>query len=70
MELAGDEAIGLDEFVRLILAAEEDPRPIVTDPRARFFGAALDERSLVPGPGAEIGAGTLRDWLRQFITAD
>jgi uncharacterized protein YbjT (DUF2867 family) len=70
VELAGDEAIGLDEFVRLILAAEEDPRRVVPDANARFFGARLDDTALVPGPGAQIGSGTLRDWLRQFITAD
>jgi uncharacterized protein YbjT (DUF2867 family) len=70
VELAGDEAIGLDEFVRLILAAEEDPRRIVTDADARFFGAKLDDRSLLPGPGARLGDSTLRDWLRHFMTAD
>jgi len=70
LELAGDEAIGLDEFVRLILAAEEDPRRVVADPDARFFGAKLDDRSLVPDPGAQLGDSTLRDWLRHFITAD
>lgn len=70
VELAGDEAIGLDEFVRLTLAAEEDPRPVIADPRTPFFGAELDDRSLVPSPDAQIGPSTLRDWLRQFITAD
>jgi uncharacterized protein YbjT (DUF2867 family) len=70
LELAGDEAIGLDEFIRLILAAEEDPRLVVADAQARFFGAGLGDRALTPGPGARIGADTLRDWLRQFITAD
>jgi uncharacterized protein YbjT (DUF2867 family) len=70
VELAGDEAIGLDEFVRLILAAEVDPRRFVADRHARFFGAELDPGSLVPAPGAQLGAATLRDWLRQFITAD
>lgn len=70
LELAGNEAIGLDEFVRLILAAEEDPRRVVPDTQARFFGAELDDRSLIPGSGTQIGTSTLRDWLRQFITAD
>lgn len=70
LELAGDEAIGLDEFVRLILAAEEDPRRTVADVDARFFGAKLAEGSLIPHPGARLGASSLRDWLRHFITAD
>lgn len=70
VELAGDESIGLDEFVRLILAAEEDPRRVIPDEEARFFGAKLHDRSLVADAGARIGASTLRDWLRHFIAAD
>jgi uncharacterized protein YbjT (DUF2867 family) len=70
LELAGNEAIDLDEFVRLILAAEEDPRRVLVDADARFFGARLDEGSLIPGPGAQLGDSTLRDWLRGFVTAD
>ena len=70
LELVGDEAIGLDEFVRLILAADEDPRRVVADPDAPFFGARLDDRSFESDAGAQLGASTLRDWLRHFITAD
>ena len=56
--------------MRLIPAAGEAPRRVVAAPRTPFFGAELRDRSLLPGPDAQIGASTLRDWLRQFITAD
>jgi len=69
IELAGPEAICLDELGRLILSAHEDPRPVIADAHARFFGAELDDLSLVPGPNVWIGASSVRDWLRHFITA-
>lgn len=70
IELAGSEAIGLDELTRLVLSGHEDPRRVISDPHARFFGAALDTQSLMPGPKTLIGQSTVRDWLRHFITAD
>jgi hypothetical protein len=48
----------------------EDPRDVIADPDARFFGAMLEGRSLMPRPGARIGPSTVRDWLRHFITPD
>jgi uncharacterized protein YbjT (DUF2867 family) len=70
VELAGPEAICFDELARLILSAHEDPRRVIADPHARFFGAALGRESLVPGPNPRIGPSTVRDWLRHFITPD
>jgi uncharacterized protein YbjT (DUF2867 family) len=70
IELAGAEAISLDELARLILSAREDPRPVVTDRRADFLGSDLKHRSLIPGPNTRIGTRSVRDWLRGFITAD
>jgi len=64
IELAGPETICLNELARLILSAHEDPRPVIADARARFFGAMLDRQSLVPGPNPRIGPSTVRDWLR------
>jgi hypothetical protein len=64
VELAGSEAICLDELARLILSAHEDPRRVIADPRARFFGAALGRQSLIPGPNPRLCPSTLRDWLR------
>jgi uncharacterized protein YbjT (DUF2867 family) len=70
VEIAGSEAICLDELARLILSAHEDPRPVIADAHARFFGAVLGRDSLIPGPNPRLGPSTVRDWLRHFMTAD
>jgi uncharacterized protein YbjT (DUF2867 family) len=70
VEVGGPEAIPLDELARQVLAAREDPRHIVPDAHARYFGAELNDQSLIPGPGARMGSTTFGDWLRQSITAD
>jgi uncharacterized protein YbjT (DUF2867 family) len=70
IDLAGAETISLDELVRLILSAREIPRDIVRDAEAPFFGIKLRRDSLLPGPNPRLGSGTVRDWLRHFITAD
>jgi uncharacterized protein YbjT (DUF2867 family) len=54
-EIAGPERFRMDEFFRNILATWNDPREVVTDPHAHYFGAGLDERSLVPGDDAVLG---------------
>jgi uncharacterized protein YbjT (DUF2867 family) len=63
VEVAGPEAIGLDELVRRVLSATSDPRPVVTDDSVKYFGALLDDASLTPGQGARIGPTRLDDWL-------
>lgn len=63
VEIAGPEQFRLDELVGRALAARDDPRRVIADPRARYFGAELSERSLLPGSGARIGATTLKEWL-------
>jgi uncharacterized protein YbjT (DUF2867 family) len=63
VEVAGPEAIGLDELVRRVLSATSDPRPVVTDDSVKYFGALLDDTSLTPGQGARIGPTRLDDWL-------
>ncbi|GAA0635283.1 SDR family oxidoreductase [Brevundimonas lenta] len=70
VEVGGPEAIPLDELGRELLAAHEDTRAIVADAHARYFGAELNDRSLVTGPEARIGSLTFGDWLRQSIAAD
>jgi hypothetical protein len=52
----------MDEFFRDALAAWSDPREVVTDPHARYFGTELDEPSLVPGDEAILGEIRFRDW--------
>ncbi|MFD0782729.1 NmrA family NAD(P)-binding protein [Micromonospora azadirachtae] len=63
VEIAGPEQLRMDEFFRNALAALADPREVVTDPHARYFGSELDERSLVPDDGALLGEITYADWL-------
>ncbi|MFI6735034.1 SDR family oxidoreductase [Nonomuraea sp. NPDC050451] len=65
VEIAGPEQYRMDEFFRQALAAWGDPREVVTDPHARYFGSELSERSLVPGDGAVLGTISYRDWLGQ-----
>ena len=65
LEVAGPESFRFDELIRLALAARKDPREVIADPRARYFGAELGERSLVPGDDAQLGAIRFEDWLRQ-----
>ena len=40
-----------------------DPREVVADPHARYFGAELGERTLVPGDDAQLGETRFEDWL-------
>lgn len=63
VEIAGPERLRMDEFFRNALAALGDPREVVTDPHARYFGSELDERSLVPDDGAVLGEVKYADWL-------
>jgi uncharacterized protein YbjT (DUF2867 family) len=65
VEFAGPEQFRFDEFIRQALAARNDPRTVVADPHARYFGAELGERSLVPMGDARLGAIRFEEWLRQ-----
>lgn len=66
IEVAGPEQFRFDEFIRLGLTAMGDPRTVVADPEARYFGAKLDERSLVPGDSAgHLGEIRFDGWLDQ-----
>src|SRR5262245_19169842 len=68
IEVAGPERFRLDEFIRHGLSARNDAREVVADPGARYFGAELAERTLVPGDGARLGETRFADWLRQPTT--
>jgi uncharacterized protein YbjT (DUF2867 family) len=65
VELAGPEALGLDEFARRLLSARDDPRQVTADVHAPYFGAELDDDSLTPGESARIAPTRFEDWLRQ-----
>jgi len=70
VEVGGPEAVPLDELAREVLSMRQDARQIVADRHARYFGAELDDKSLIPGATARLGSLTFGDWLRQSITAD
>jgi len=69
VEIAGPEQFRLDELTRNLLKAQNDPREVVTDPQARYFGIAPSERTLLPGSDARIAETRLEDWLKQATTA-
>ena len=64
-EVGGPEQFRLEELVRKDLAAKGDPREVVADEQARYSGALLSERTLVPGPDAQLGEITFDKWLVQ-----
>ena len=65
VEVAGPQQFRLDELVRRFLRERRDPREVITDPHARYFGAELEERTLVPGDDARLAETRFEDWLSQ-----
>jgi uncharacterized protein YbjT (DUF2867 family) len=63
IEIGGPETFTLDEAVRKVLAYDHDPRPVISDPAAPYFGVQVSDRSLVPDANARLGATTLDWWL-------
>ena len=65
IEIAGPERTAMSEMVARYLRATNDPREVVPDPGASYFGIQPDDRSLVPDGPAQLGTIRLEDWLRQ-----
>jgi uncharacterized protein YbjT (DUF2867 family) len=65
VEIAGPEQFRLDELVRRRLATLKDPREVVTDPNARYSGAKVSEKTLLPGNNARLGETHFETWLTQ-----
>ena len=63
VELAGPDAIRIDELVRHVLSAKRDQRRISSDVHARYFGTELSDRSLTPGDHPRIAPTHFEDWL-------
>jgi uncharacterized protein YbjT (DUF2867 family) len=63
VEIGGPQQFRFDEFIRLGLAARQDPRVVIADPHAHYFGTELGERTLVPGADARLGEIRFEDWL-------
>ena len=70
VEIAGPERFRLNALAAEVLTAYEDPRPVVTDIHAPYFGAELDDESLLPGEGALLGVLRFDDWLRQSLRGE
>lgn len=63
-EVAGPETLTIGAFVERMLQAKGDPRKVVADPSASYFGAPVDDRSLVPGlANPRIAATSYSEWL-------
>jgi uncharacterized protein YbjT (DUF2867 family) len=68
VEIGGPEALGFDELIRIGLSAHDDPRTVVVDPDAQYFGTTLEDTSLLPGDGAQLAETRYRDWLSALAT--
>lgn len=68
-EVAGPESFRLDELLRRTLQASHDPRDVVKDDDALYFGTRLDDHSLIPGAQARTGTITLERWLADSAAA-
>jgi len=65
VEIGGPELFRIDELVRRRLTPLNDSREVIADPNARYSGAKLDERMLVPGKDAQLGETRFETWLTQ-----
>jgi uncharacterized protein YbjT (DUF2867 family) len=65
VEIAGPDQFRLDELIRGRLKATGDPREVVTDPQAQYFGITPKERTHLPGGDARIAETRFDDWLKQ-----
>jgi len=65
VEIGGPEQFYLDEFIRRYLSARKDPREVVTDPHARYYGIQVSEKTLLPGNDARLGETRFETWLSQ-----
>jgi len=63
VEVAGPQRFRLDELVRRDLRARHDPREVIPDPEARYFGGKLSEQSLLPGDDAILAETRYEDWF-------
>lgn len=68
-EVAGPQSFRLDELLRRTLQASQDPREVVRDDDALYFGTRLDDESLTPGAHARIGTTSLESWLANNAAA-
>lgn len=68
IEIAGPDRAGLDKLVGRFLSATKDPRQVVTDVNARYYGVVINDQSLTPGGNPRIGATSFEGWLQNYLT--
>jgi uncharacterized protein YbjT (DUF2867 family) len=66
IDIAGPEKAPFDEFIARRLKASGDPRPVVGDPKAPYYGAPIDDTSLNPLGEARLGKTPLATWLARL----
>jgi uncharacterized protein YbjT (DUF2867 family) len=67
VELAGPEPIRQDELVRQFLSKTGDARTVVADPKALYYGLAMNDQSLMPGDHPHLGPTRFADWLSRNV---
>jgi hypothetical protein len=63
VDLAGPETIRQDDLVRQFLNATGDARRVITDPKALYYGIAVNDQSLTPEDNPLLGPTRFADWL-------
>jgi len=63
VEMAGPEQFRMDDLIRRYLAASKDPREVISDPHARYYGIQVSDRTLLPKGHARLGETRFEDWL-------
>jgi uncharacterized protein YbjT (DUF2867 family) len=67
VEVAGPERVSLAQLIQRFLRAKQDPRKVIPDVHARYFGAELNDQSLIPGDTARIGPTSFEAWLQSNL---
>ena len=67
VQIAGPERHRLFELVEWVMYFNQDQRPVVADPEARYYGALLKDATLTPEPGAVLGTTRFIDWLASHV---
>jgi Predicted nucleoside-diphosphate-sugar epimerases len=67
VEVAGPERIPLDDIVRRYLRAKKDPRQVIADVNARYFGIEMNDQTLTPGNNPRLGPTRFEDWLSRSM---
>lgn len=68
IEVAGQDRFPMDELARKYLAAHKDPRKVIADVHARYFGIEVDDRTLVAAEGHRVGPTRFNNWLSRSVS--